>query len=137
MQSHNKHSFAIIVKCVVTWLWVTRSFVGAFTHLIITSLELNMHWRATADQKLTFIFSTRAFPFTNFMGVVKLDSMKCLFSINFPTRTITLMDLQCLWMIKHDYFQRSGDTMNSLLLCGNKWFIGVYLSRGVLSYEND
>lgn len=65
----------------------------------------------------------------------KVTVRKCRFSINFPSRTITLMDLQCLWMIKHDYFQRSGDVLNSSLLCGNKWLIGVYLLRRILSYN--
>lgn len=45
------------------------------------------------------------------------------------------MDLQCQWMIKHDYFQRSGDILNSLLLCSNKWLIGVYLLCHILSYN--
>lgn len=47
------------------------------------------------------------------MGAVKVTVRKCLLSINFPTRTITLMDLQCLRMIKHDYFPTSGGTVNS------------------------
>lgn len=47
------------------------------------------------------------------MGAVKVTVRKCLLSINFPTRTITLMDLQCLRMIKHDYFQTSVGTVNS------------------------
>lgn len=77
----------------------------------------------------------RVFPVSRFTRAVKVTVSKCLFSINFPTRTITLMDLQCLWMIKHDYFQRSSGIVNSLLLCGNKWLIGVYLLHCILSYD--
>lgn len=65
----------------------------------------------------------------------KATVRKCRFSINFPSRTITLMDLQCQWMIKHDYFQRSGNILNSLLLRSNKWLIGVYLLCHILSYN--